>query len=79
MKKKIPAKVLEIARARKKGVKPDERAPLVLSPEGAVVSVINQALQQDAMRIAVSSFLEGRGLEGNWTLRVTGAELVPVK
>jgi hypothetical protein len=55
-----------------------ERQPIPLNPNGAVMSVINQVLQQDAVKIALGSFLEGRDLPGQWALRITGAELIPV-
>jgi hypothetical protein len=76
MKPTNPVAVAEAARARKNGHKP-EREPIPLNPNGAVMSVINQVLQQDAIKIALGSFLEGRDLPGQWALRITGAELVP--
>lgn len=55
------------------------REPIPINPNGAVMSVINQVLQSDAIKIALGSFLEGRNLEGQWSLRITGAELIPVE
>lgn len=55
----------------------DTRKPIELNPQGAVMSVIGQVLQQDAVKIALGSFLEGRSLEGEWGLVITGATLVP--
>ena len=76
MKPKSPEAVKDAAVARKNGHKP-ERHAIPLNPNGAVMSVINQVLQQDAIKIALGSFLEGRDLPGQWGLRITGAELVP--
>lgn len=56
----------------------DTRQTISLKPDGAVMSVIAQVLQSDAIKIALGSFCEGRELEGQWALRITGAELVPV-
>lgn len=56
----------------------DTRQTIPLRPDGAVMSVIAQVLQSDAIKIALGSFCEGRELEGQWVLRITGAELVPV-
>jgi hypothetical protein len=54
-----------------------KRKPVDLDPGGAVMSVLNAALQSDAIRIALGSFLEGRDLKGDWTLEITGARLAP--
>ena len=76
MKPKNPNAVAEAAETRKNGRKP-ERQSIPLNPNGAVMSVINQVLGQDAVKIALGSFLEGRDLPGQWALRIIGAELVP--
>jgi hypothetical protein len=49
-----------------------------LNPNGAVMSVLNIATQVDAVKIAIGSYLEGKGLKGDWRLEITGAKLVRV-
>lgn len=61
-----------------KAAKEEDRKAIPLNPNGAVMSVMNQVLQQDAMKIAIGSFLEGRELQGKWGLRIVSAEIVPV-
>lgn len=57
----------------------DKREPITLNPNGAVVSILQMASQSDQIRVALAAFCEGRELKGQWSLRVTGAELVPAK
>jgi hypothetical protein len=60
-----------------------DRKPVALKPDRATMSVVQsdaaQVAEAPATLIAIGSFLEGRGLERSWSLRITGAELVPVK
>lgn len=53
------------------------REPVALEATGAVISILSQSLQSSAARIALGAFCEGRGLEGQWRLEITGARLVP--
>lgn len=53
------------------------REPIALEATGAVISILSQSLQSSAARIALGAFCEGRGLEGQWRLEITGARLVP--
>ena len=59
----------------------DDRKPVALKPDAAVVSILQQVVdrlsQADTIKVALGSFCEGRELKGEWTLRITGAELVP--
>jgi hypothetical protein len=61
----------------------DNRKPVAFKPDAAVMSILHQLVTQlsqtDTIKVALGSFCEGRGLEGQWSLRITGAELVPVK
>ena len=60
-----------------------ERKTVTLKPDAAVMSILQQLVvqvsQTEIMKVSLNSFCEGRGLEGQWSLRITGAELVPVK
>ena len=55
------------------------RDPVAINPSGAVMSVINQVLNADAVKIALSGYIEGRGLIGDWRLEIQSARLVPVQ
>lgn len=74
-----PSEVQEVAREVMAAKTTDQRQPISLAPNGAVMSVIGQVLQQDAMKIALGSFCEGRELKGKWALRIVAAELVPIE
>ncbi len=54
------------------------RSAIALGNAGAVMSIINQALGNDAVKISLASYIEGRGLPGNWRLEIQAARLVPV-
>jgi hypothetical protein len=71
------AKKMAPARTRKK-----PRLPVALKSSGAVDSilavVLDRITKDPVVMIALASFLEGRRLSGEWKLRITGVELVPV-
>ncbi len=54
------------------------RSPVPLGNGGAVMSVINQVLANQNVRIALASYIEGRGLPGDWRLEIQSARLVPL-
>jgi hypothetical protein len=41
--------------------------------------VVNDLAKSPSVRIALTAFIEGRGLDGDWRLQITGAELVPAE
>jgi hypothetical protein len=79
MKPKSPEQIKARVLSRGNSGKPGRREPIALNPNGAVMNVMAQVLQSDAVKIAIGSYLEGRDLKGTWNLRITGAELIPVK
>lgn len=58
---------------------PAERQIIEIDMNRATGSVLNSALQQDVVKAVLGAFIEGRGLEGAWSLQITGARLVPVE
>ena len=54
------------------------REPIALKMDGALGGVLNRALQVEPVAIALAVLVEERELEGNWTVQVTAAQLVPV-
>ena len=56
-----------------------ERTVIDLDMGKATASVINAAMQQDVVKAVLGAYIEGRGLEGAWSLQITGARLVPVE
>ena len=56
---------------------PEAPAAIDLNLAGPVGQAINAALQADIVKVALSSFMEGRGLEGQYRLQISGAKLVP--
>ena len=79
MKPKNPEAVKEAAIAHQNGaVKARQRVQL--NPNGALLSVLVRSLSESReVQAATSAFLEARGLEGRWILRITSAELSPVE
>lgn len=66
---------------RLKALPPMTRKPVDLKMNAAVASILQQVVDQVAateiVKVAISAFIEGRALEGEWALRITGAQLVP--
>ena len=55
------------------------RQTIELDMTRATASVLNAALQADVVKAVLGAYIEGRGLEGAWSLQITGARLVPVE
>jgi hypothetical protein len=56
------------------------RQAVPLKVDGALMNVVAAAaMQSEAVRVGIATFLEGRELKGSWRLRITGAQLVPVE
>jgi len=78
MKPKNPATIETIV-AAKAEAHGHLRQPIAVRPDGALMKVINLAMRSDVVQIGVATYLEAGGFEGNWMVRVTGVELVPIE
>ena len=56
---------------------PEAPAAIELNLAGPVGQALNAALQADIVKVALASFMEGRGLQGEYRLQISGATLVP--
>lgn len=59
-------------------LKLEKREPVELKLDGALGGVVNRAVQSEAVAIALAVLVEEKGLEGDWTIQITAAQLVPI-